>query len=75
MNMLNKIIGSAKTTAMMKRLRGGPQSMLPMSPGKGSGVPSLKGLTPKKAKGYVTPRQNPALSLKTGGTMKVSKLR
>lgn len=73
--MLNKIIGQAKMTAMIKRLRGGPQSMLPMSPAKGSGVPSLKGLTPKSPKGYVTPKQNPAMSLKTGGIVRVNRLR
>ncbi len=65
--MLNRIIGKAKMTAMMKKLRGGPQSILPMSPLKGSGIPSFKGLTPKKQKGYVVPRQNPAMSPKTGG--------
>ena len=38
--------------------------MLPMSPLKGSGTPSLKGLTPKTKRNYVTPMQNPKLSLK-----------
>ena len=65
--MKNRIIGQAKLTAMMKKLRGGPQSLLPMSPLKGSGRPSLKGLTPKRTKGYVVPRQNPSLSPRTGG--------
>ena len=57
--MMTKILGSAAMSAMMKKLRGGPQSMLTMSPGKGSGVPNASGLTPKKARGYVTPMQKP----------------
>lgn len=60
--MINKIIGAAAMTGMMKRLRGGPQSMLPMSPAKGAGVPSMKGVTPQKKRQYVTPRQNPFLN-------------
>jgi len=60
--MLAKIIGSAGMTALMKKLRGGPQSMLPMSPIKGSGVSSLKGLTPQRGRQYVTPKQNPVMS-------------
>ena len=73
--MLKRIIGSAKMTAMMKRLRGGPQSLLPMSPGKGSGIPSMKGLTPKMPKGYVVPKQNPANSPRTGGLVGLSRLK
>ena len=68
------MIGQAKMTAMMKRLRGGPQSLLPMSPGKGSGIPSFKGQTPKIAKGYVVPKQNPARSPRTGGLVRPKRL-
>ena len=73
--MITKIIGRAKTAAMMKKLRGGPQSMLPMSPGKGFGVKSLKGLTPKKTRGFVAKKQNPAFTPRTGGLTKLSKAR
>ncbi len=47
---------------MMKKLRGGPQSMLPLSPGAGTGVKSLKGVTPQRKRQYVTPKQNPFLN-------------
>lgn len=65
----------AKLSAMMKKLRGGPQSLLPMSPMKGSGVPSFKGLTLKKPKDYVVQRQNPARSPRTGGLVGLRKMR
>jgi len=64
---LKTIIGVAKLNAMMKKLRGGPQSMMPISPGKGLGVKGAKGLTLKMPKNYVTRRQNPSLSPRTGG--------
>ena len=57
--MLDKILGSIQMTQMMKKLRGGPQSMLPMAPVKGMGTPNASGLTPKKPRGYVTPMQRP----------------
>jgi len=62
-----KIKGHAQMSALLKKLRGGPQSMLPMTPGKGTGIKSLKGATPKRQRGFVVPRQNPALSPNTGG--------
>ena len=61
-------------TAMMKKLRGGPQSLLPMSPLKGSGIPSFKGLTPKMPKAFVVPKQNPANSPRTGGLVRPRRL-
>ena len=64
--MIQKIIGRAKTAALMKKLRGGPQSMLPLSPGKGTGVKSMKGLTPKRSRTYAVKKQNPTFSLKGG---------
>lgn len=57
--MITKILGQVQMSQMMKKLRGGPQSMVPMSPAKGSGVPNASGLTPKKPRGYVTPMQKP----------------
>ena len=60
--MLAKIKGQAMMSAMMKKLRGGSQSLLPMSPGKGTGVKSAKGVTPKRTRGFSAPKQNPALS-------------
>lgn len=65
--MISKIIGSAAMSGMMRKLRGGPQSMLPKSPGKGYGTPSFKGLTTKRNKQYATPSQNPNRSPRTGG--------
>ena len=73
--MLAKIIGRAQTTALMKKMRGGPQSVLPLSPGKGSGIKSMKGLTPKKMRGFVASKQNPAFTPRTGGLTKLSKAR
>lgn len=61
---LKGIKGDMALTALMKKLRGGPQSMLPMSPGKGQGVKSLKGVTPQRTRQYSAPRQNPKF---TGG--------
>lgn len=57
--MIDKIVGHLAMTAMMRKLRGGPGSMLPMSPVKGSGVPSGKGVTPTSPKKYVVPAQKP----------------
>jgi hypothetical protein len=62
---LTKILGHAQMTGMMKKLRGGPQSMLPVSPVKGSGVPNASGLTPAKPRAYVTPMQKPNWSVPT----------
>lgn len=59
---LVKIKGSAAMSALMKKLRGGSQSILPFSPGKGTGTKSFKGKTPKRIKQFSAPRQNPALS-------------
>lgn len=73
--MLQKIIGRAKTSALMKKLRGGPQALLPMSPVKGSGVKSMKGLTPKTMRKYAAKKQNPANSPKTGGLTRLSRRR
>lgn len=64
--MIQKILGQVQMSQMLKKLRGGPQSMLPMSPGKGSGVPNASGLTPKKARGYVTPMQKPNWTVPKG---------
>lgn len=60
--MLTKIKGHIQMTALMKKLRGGSQSLLPMSPGKGTGTKSAKGNTPKRIKQFSAPKQNPALS-------------
>ena len=57
--MIEKILGAMQMSQMMKKLRGGPQSMMPRSPGKGTGVPNRSGLTPARARGYVTPSQKP----------------
>ena len=70
---LQKIKGHAQMSAMLKKLRGGPQSMLPLAPGKGTGVKSLKGNTPKRKRGFVTAMQNPALTPKTGGFVKTKR--
>jgi hypothetical protein len=68
--MITKILGHVQMTQMMKKLRGGPQSMVPMAPAKGSGVPNASGLTPKKARGYVTPMQKPNWTVPTTMTAK-----
>jgi len=61
------IVGMAKQTAMQKKLRGGPGSMLPGAPGRGSGVPSRKGQTPTAMRTY-SGNQNPAHNVRgTGG--------
>jgi hypothetical protein len=44
--------------------------MVPMAPAKGSGVPNASGLTPKKARGYVTPMQKPNWTVPTTMTAK-----
>ena len=72
---LTQIKGRAKMTALMKKMRGGPGSLLPLSPGKGSGIPSLKGLTTKTARRYSAPKQNPAFTPKTGGLTRMSRAR
>lgn len=69
--MIEKILGQIQMSQMLKKLRGGPQSMLPMSPVKGVGVPNGSGLTPKKPRGYVTPMQKPNWTVpKAGGSVK-----
>lgn len=65
-----KIIGRAKTSALMKKMRGGPGSLLPMSPGKGQGIPSLKGQTLKAPRTYAVRKQNPAFNPNTGGLVR-----
>jgi hypothetical protein len=60
--MLTKIKGQIAMTALMKKLRGGSQSLLPLSPAKGTGTPSAKGKTPGRIKQFAVPKQNPALS-------------
>ena len=60
--MIAKIKGQAALSALMKKLRGGPQSMLPRSPAKGTGVKSAKGATPKRIRQFSAPMQNPKLS-------------
>lgn len=68
--MLKSIIGRAKTSKLMKKLAGGPQAILPMSPMKGSGIKGSKGLSPTKKKGFVVSKQNPAFTPKTGGLVR-----
>ena len=70
-----KIIGRAHTSALMKKLRGGPGSLLPLSPGKGQGIPSLAGLTPKSTRKFSARKQNPAFTPRTGGLTKLSRAR
>lgn len=60
--MIAKIKGQIAMTALMKKLRGGSQSLLPLSPAKGTGVKSAKGKTPGRIRQYAAPKQNPALS-------------
>jgi len=74
-NIMHRVIGNAIRSGLAKKLRGGPQSLLPLSPSKGSGIPSLKGLTPKAPRGYVAPMQNPARSPRTGGLVKPGRRR
>lgn len=57
--MISKIVGHTAMSQMMRRLRGGPQSMLPSSPVKGSGVPNATGLTPARNRSYAAPKQAP----------------
>ncbi|MBM4131480.1 hypothetical protein FJ250_10735 [bacterium] len=57
--MIEKILGSIQMTKMMRKLRGGPQSMMPAAPVKGLGTPNASGLTPPKRREYVTPMQKP----------------
>ena len=59
---LTKIKGQAMMTAMMKKLRGGSQSLLPLPPRKGTGTKSAKGNTPKRTRQFSAPKQNPLLS-------------
>lgn len=73
--MISKIVGQAMMSKMMRQLRGGPQTMLPMSPAKGYGVPSFKGLTAKAMKRYAVPKQNPMSSPKTGGLLNPRKFK
>lgn len=73
--MIKQIIGMAKLSAKVKKLRGGPQSVLPMAPGKGMGVKSSKLVTPKAKKWYVTPMQNPARTPRTGGLIRPGRLK
>ena len=57
-----KIKGQRVQTPMAKALRGGPQSLLPMSPVRGSmGKNMMVGLTPLRMRSY-TGKQNPLMS-------------
>lgn len=58
--MITKVIGHTAMSQMMRKLRGGPQSMLPAAPGKGSGVPNGTGLTPGRRRSYAAAKQNPS---------------
>ena len=73
--MITKIKGRAVMSALMKKLRGGPSSILPLSPGKGTGIKSMAGLTPKRRRTYSAPKQNPARTPRTGGLTRPSRMR
>ena len=60
--MQTKIKGSMAMDGLMKKLRGGSQSLLPMRPVKGSGSKVGKGKTTKRIRQYSAPKQNPLLS-------------
>lgn len=58
-----KIVGSKQTSNATRKLRGGPQSLLPTSPVRGMTFSSpAKGLTPFKPRNYVVARQSPLFS-------------
>lgn len=58
-----KPLGSMVTSQATRKLLGGPQSLLPSSPHAGQGMPVFgKGLTHRRARNYVTARQNPMFS-------------
>jgi len=58
-----KPLGSKVLTDIQKRLRGGSQSFMPFSPAKGATFTSFaKGVTGKRMRNYITPRQNPNFS-------------
>lgn len=62
-----KVVGSKQTSTTDRKLRGGAQSLLPISPVRGMVLPS-KNLTPYKPRNYVVSRQNPLFGgLKTFG--------
>ena len=73
--MIKSIIGRAKTTKLMKKLAGGPQAILPLSPLKGSGVKGggRQGLSQQK--GYVVSKQNPAFTPNTGGLVRPRRMK
>jgi len=68
-----KILGAAMMDATMRRLLGGPQSMMKMSPLKGAGVKSGLGAPLAKKKSFVTTKQNPLFSPNTGGLGRVKR--
>jgi hypothetical protein len=72
---MQKIIGQAMTSKMMKKLQAGPQSLLPMSPAKGSGVKKVKMAAPKKLKSFIVRKQNPAFTPNTGGLTRPKRMR
>ena len=58
-----KIVGGKGLSDPQKKLRGGPQSLLPTSPVRGMNFTSpAKGLTPFKPRNYVVARQSPLFS-------------
>jgi hypothetical protein len=73
--MLQKIIGQAMTSKMMKKVQAGPQSLLPMAPSKGSGTKKQKMVAPKKLKQFVVSKQNPAFTPNTGGLTRPKRMR
>lgn len=57
-----RVKGQAQQTQMQKALRGGPQSLLPLSPVRGSmGTNMMAGLTPMRMRSYIG-KQNPLMS-------------
>jgi len=72
---VQNIIGRAKTSALMKKMAGGPQAILKNSPMRGSGIKGSKGLSPKKMKGFVVSKQNPAFTPRTGGLVRPRRMR
>lgn len=65
--MLQKVLGKALMSKARKRLSGGAGALKPIRPTKGSGIASGAGQPASRTRRYVTPRQNPALSPRTGG--------
>ena len=69
-----KIIGAAMMDKTMRKMLGGPQALMKMSPLKGTGV-KTGGMAPlTRKKGYVASKQNPAFTPNTGGLVKPKKI-